>query len=838
VDAFWSRPPDELIAALGSSAGGLHPTEIAGRRARFGPNAVAAPVGHPALRLLAAQFRSPIAAMLLVAAVLSAFVGDGVDAAIILAILLGSAGLGFWQERRAAGVVEELLALIRTTTCVRRGGAEREVPLDEVVPGDVVVLNAGDLVPADCRLLEARDLDVDEAVLTGESFPAAKEVAAVAPDAPLGKRASALFQGTHVISGTATALVVATGTHTMYGALAHEIERRRPESEFERGVRRFGFLLLEITAALVLTVFAINVALDRPVLDVFLFSLALAVGLTPQLLPAIVSVTLAQGARRMAAREVVVRRLVAIEDFGGMDVLCTDKTGTLTEGRVRVRAAVDATGRPSERTRRLAWLNATLQAGFDNPIDAALRADGAQELAGVRKLDEVPYDFARRRLSVLADGVEGRRLLVTKGAVSEVLAICERAESPGAPADPEWRGAVERTVAELGEQGLRCLAVAERAMEGRESADRSDERAMTFVGILALADAPKPGLKEAVARLGALGIRVKMVTGDSRTVAAAVAREAGLSVEPLLTGSALSRLSERALRRRVRAADVFAEVDPNEKARLIQALRATGASVGYLGDGINDAAALNAADVGISVDTAVDVTRRSADVVLLRKDLTVLADGVAEGRRAFANTLKYVFFTTSASFGNMFSMAGASLVASFLPMLPKQILLLNLLSDLPAMAIATDHLDPELLARPRRWNVRFIRDFMVTFGLISSVFDALTFGLLLLLSVPVAVFRSAWFVESLLTEVVVLLALRTARPFYRSTPSGPLLAASAGVAALALALPFLPGRALLGLAAVPPALLGAMLALTVLLMIACEAAKPAFFRRHPVAAGS
>jgi Mg2+-importing ATPase len=832
---FWSRAPDELLRELGSSAAGLSPEEAEARRIRYGANVLEPPERHPTVRLLGRQLASPISLLLLVTAVLSAFLGETVDASIILAILLGSALLGFWQERRAAGVVEELLALIRTTTCVRRAGRDREVPLAEVVPGDVVVLNAGDLVPADCRLLTAKDLDVDEASLTGESFPAAKEVAPAPSDAALAERSSALFQGTHVVSGTATALAVATGRGTVFGALAHELERRRPESEFERGVRRFGALLLEITGALVLIVFAVNVWLDRPVLEVFLFALALAVGLTPQLLPAIVSVTLAQGARRMARQGVVVRRLVSIEDFGAMQVLCTDKTGTLTEGRVRVTAALDVAGQPSRRVHRLAYLNAALQAGFENPIDAALRAEPPCALDGVVKLDEVPYDFSRRRLSVLLDDLDGRRLLVTKGAVPEVLAVCERAESAEpAAADSDWRAAVRALAAEQSARGIRCLGVAVRALPGARSVDRADEREMTFVGVLALSDPPKPGVGEALTRLKQLGIALKMISGDNRAVAAAVASQVGLDAQRLVTGPELARLTDRGLVQRVRTAEVFAEIDPPQKERVIRALRGTGVAVGYLGDGINDAAALNAADVGVSVDTAVDVTRRAADVVLLRKDLGVLADGVVEGRRAFANTLKYVFITTSASFGNMFSMAGASLLVAFLPMLPKQILLLNLLSDLPAMAIATDRLDPEQVAVPRRWDVPFIRDFMVTFGLVSSLLDFMTFGLLLLAAVPVAQFRTGWFIESLLTEVLVLLVIRTTRPFYRSLPSAPLLAATAGVVALTFALPYLPGAGLLGLAPLPPGVLAALIGLTVLLLLASEGVKRTFFRRHPI----
>lgn len=831
---MWSLPAAELLRRQAASRDGLSRAEAALRLRQYGPNLPRRPERYPALRLLLRQLRSPITLLLLATTLLSAFAGETTDALIILVILLGSTGLGFWQENRTAGAIAGLFALIRLRARVWRDGALADLPVEDLVPGDVLALKAGDLVPADCRLLEASSLNVDESTFTGESFPAVKGVDPVAADSAVSARSCALFQGTHVVSGTARALVVATGARTEYGALAGKLEQARGDSEFERGVTRFGYLLLEITAALALTICAANIALQRPLLEVFMFTLALAVGLTPQLLPAIVSVTLAHGARRMAAKQVLVRRLVAMEEFGAMTVLCTDKTGTLTEGVVRLRESRAADGAPSDSPLRLAWLNASLQSGFDNPLDAALCQSPPADPPVAEKLAELPYDFVRRRLSVVVRESTGSMRLITKGALDEVLSVCTQARgADGITCGiEERRAAIQAQAQSAFTSGLRCIAVASRAVASAGSLTVADESAMVFEGLLTFADPPKPGIRETIAALAGLGVGVKIITGDNRLVAAAIAQEAGLGYARVLTGGAIGRLSESALRARAGGTDIFAEVDPNQKERIILALRRGGFATGYLGDGINDAAALRAADIGISVDNAAEVSREAADIVLLRKDLAVLAEGIVEGRRAFANTLKYIFVTTSANFGNMLSLAGASLLAAFLPLLPKQVLLLNLLSDLPAMAIATDRLDPEQLARPRRWDLRYIRDFMIVFGLLSSCFDFLTFGLLLWLHSPAAQFRTAWFIESNLTEIFVLLAIRTTRPFYRSAPSRPLLWATLAVGILTLALPFLPGTALLGFGPLPPGLLLGVLGIAGGLVLASELAKRSFFRSH------
>ena len=612
---FWSAPTPALLSSLSATPAGLTSAEAARRLTADGPNSTGDGRGESAWRLLLNQFRNPLVLLLLFAMTLSFFLGETTDAAIVLAIVLGSALLGFWQEQRASNAVAALLAVIQARATALRDGAEVEIPPDQLVAGDVLVLVAGDAVPADARLLDSNDLFVDESALTGESYPVEKELGDVAPDAPLAARTNAVFQGSHVVSGTARALVARTGTETEFGSISSRLRRRPPETDFERGLRLFGTMLIRVTLALVAAIFAVNVWLDRPATESFLFALALAVGLTPELLPAIVSITLARGAQRMAREQVIVRRLNAIENFGSMDVLCSDKTGTLTEGVVRLHGAFDAHGRPSERVLLCAVLNAAFETGFPNPIDLALRGEDLPAVARHRKIDEVPYDFLRKRLSVVVEENDddwARHTMITKGALRNVLEVC--------------------------------------------------------TGFLAFEDPPKAGVEQAIGELRDLGVRLKVITGDNRLVARRLGRTLGLDDPRVLTGEDLRRTSAEALPQLVAGIDVFAEIEPLQKEQILRALREPGAVVGFLGDGINDASALHAADVGISVDGAVDVAKEAADIVLLRHDLSVLARGVRLGRETFANTLKYIFITTSANFGNMLSMAGASLFLPFLPL--------------------------------------------------------------------------------------------------------------------------------------------------------------------------
>jgi Mg2+-importing ATPase len=675
-------------------------------------------------------------------------------------------------------------------------------------------------------VLEARDFLVSEASLTGEAFPVEKRPGTLPAATPLAGRTNCVFLGTSVRSGTAQVLVAETGRATAFGAIAARIATPAVETEFARGVRRFGHLLLRTMVLIVLFVVAVNQALDRPALESLLFAVALAVGLTPELLPAIVSVTLSRGAREMASRGVLVRRLDAIEDLGGIDVLCTDKTGTLTEGVIRLDAALDAQGRPDAELERLAFLNAALETGIANPLDAALVAAGeARGLssAGVRKIDEIPYDFTRKRLTIVVEDGAGH-LMITKGAFAGVLAACA--------IEPALRERCEEYYRRRSNEGARLLAVALKRGPPRPAYVMADERAMTFAGFLVFYDRVKPDAAQALRELAALGILTRIITGDNRYVAAHVAAQVGLDPRAVLTGEQLAALKDEALWHLAPRTDLFVEVDPQQKERIVRALQRTGHAVGYLGDGINDAPALRAADAGISVSGAVDAARESADVVLLSRDLLVLRRGVEDGRGIFANTLKYIAITTSANFGNMVSMALAAPLLPFLPLAAKQILLNNFLSDLPSIAISTDRVDPARFARPQRWNLAEVRRFMLVFGLVSTAFDLIAFWLLLrVVHADQATFQSAWFVVSLLTELAVMLVLRTQGPAWRSRPSALLLWTTLAVAAAALAAPYAGApAALFGFVPLAAPVLAGALALVAAYVLATEAVKLAFFR--------
>ena len=826
-------PSTELLQQLQTTPQGLTGDEVQQRLLRYGSNLLKPEKKSDALTLLLAQFKSPIILILIFAAGLSLFLHDPIDATIILVIVLVSGLLGFWQERGAVNAVEKLYAIVQIRATVVRNGDSREIPIEEIVPGDIVFIKASDVIPGDCLLLESKDLFVDEAALTGETYPVEKSIGILPPETPLSQRTNSLFMGTHVVSGSAKAVVIRTGKETEFGKVSERLKLRPPETEFERGVRRFGYLLMEITLVLVIAIFAINVYFARPVLDSFLFGLALAVGLTPQLLPAIISINLAHGAKRMALNKVIVKRLASIENFGSMNVLCSDKTGTLTEGVVKLHSALNVDGHESEKVLLYAFLNASYETGFMNPIDEAIRKHRQFDLSGYKKVDEVPYDFIRKRLSILISKGD-THLMVTKGALSNVLAVCSSAEiDEGKIVDiVTVKERVQQQFEEFSRKGFRTLGVAYRDVVSDTVITREQEAGMTFLGFLILFDPPKPGIIETIGELKHLGVSLKIITGDNRLLAANVSQQVGILNAQILTGGDLHQMSDAALLKRVNEVDVFAEVEPNHKESIILALKKAGHVVGYLGDGINDAPALHTADVGISVDSAVDVAKEAADIVLLEKDLKVLVQGVREGRMTFANTLKYVFMASSANFGNMFSMAGASLFLSFLPLLPKQILLTNLLTDFPEMTIATDSVDRELIEKPRRWNIQFIRNFMLTFGILSSVFDYLTFGvLLLILHATTDQFRTGWFVESVISASVTVLVIRTRKPFFRSRPGKYLLIATLLIVVVTILFPITPLAELLGFQPLPMTTLLVIGIIVMLYMAAAEVVKRSFYKK-------
>ncbi len=836
---FWQLPIAELQRRLDAGAQGLSSAEAASRRARYGSNTLEAARRLSLPRKFIGRFANPLVLILLAAATVSAATGDLTSFIIIATIILISAVLDTVQEYRAEQAAEHLKGSVALREQVLRDGQEATLPGADLVPGDVVLLAAGDLVPADARILEARDLVVNEALLTGESYPVEKRPSDDGlPGQEVAGATNALFMGTSVMNGAAKAIVCATGLATQLGDISRSLRRTPPPTALEQGTHRFGMLIVRLTEVLVLFVLLINVLFHRPLLESFLFAVALAVGLTPELLPMIVSVTLARGAIRMSKAQVIVKRLGAIHDLGSIDVLCTDKTGTLTEAKVRLAQALSPAGADAPLVRELAWLNSHFQTGLRSPLDGAILEAEAPVLAGWTRLDEVPFDFQRRRVSVLLDH-DGRRVLVTKGAPEDVLAVAGHYAEPGQPAplplDDGARSRAAESFANLGNQGFRALGVAWRDLPAEhDKATAGDENDLVFAGFAVFVDPPKESAGRAIAALAARGVEVKILSGDNEAVTRHVCGELAIPVGGVLNGGDIARLSDEALAARLEATNLFCRVTPEQKNRVILALKRRGRVVGFLGDGINDAPSLHTADVGISVDSAVDVAKDAADIILLRQDLGVLERGVAEGRRAFGNIMKFIMMAMSSNFGNMFSMAGATLILPFLPMLPVQILLNNLLYAVSEMPIPLDEVDSETTAKPEHWDMRFIRNFMLVLGPVSSIFDFLTFGLLLLLfHAGEALFQTGWFIESLMTQVLVIFVLRTRGNPLKSRPHPLLAATSIGVVVLAVALPFTPLGAWFGFVRPSGALLAAIGGLALIYLMLAQAAKYALYRLSP-----
>jgi Mg2+-importing ATPase len=805
------------FARLETTAAGLTSSEAKRRLALLGANQAKGPGWAARVSAFVRPLTSPLIAILLVAGAASAFLGQRADAAIIGAMVFLSTLIDAWQTKRSERAVRRLQATVAPTATVLRDGTWAELPRSDVAPGDVIRLGAGDLVPADARLLEARDLHVQQGALTGESLPVEKAPLPKALDTNGPDCPALVFLGTSVISGTATALVRRTGAETAFGDVLARLGARPDETEFERGMRHFGLLILKTVFFLVLFILVVNVSLGRNALESLLFSVALAVGLTPEFLPIITTVTLSEGAVRMAREKVIVKHLSAIQNLGSIDILCSDKTGTLTSGSMTLDASLDLSGDPCERTLALAALNSCLETGIKSPLDAAVLARSGPIPKDQSKTDEIPFDFERRRLSVVV-GSAGEHSLITKGAPESVLAVCTRfrAGERVAPFDAESRARAQGTFHRLSAEGFRVLAVAERSVERADGYGVADERDLTLVGFLTFADHLLDGAAESIAKLRRDGVNVKILTGDNELVTAHVCREAGFDVDRILLGTELEGLDTPALAKLAETHDVFARVSPAEKHRIIRALKANGHTVGFLGDGINDAPSLHGADVGISVAGAVDVAREAADIVLLEKRLDVLHAGIMAGRRSFANVLKYLFMGTSSNFGNMFSMAGATLFLPFLPMLPTQLLLNNFLYDLSQITIPTDNVDAAYLDKPQHWDVKLIRRFMLVLGPISSIYDFLTFFLLLkVFHLSEAAFRTGWFVESLATQTLVLFVVRTAGRPWKSRPSRALTLTTLTIAATAVAVPYLPIARAFGFEPLPSVLLPLLLAIVV-----------------------
>ncbi|MES2004183.1 MAG: magnesium-translocating P-type ATPase [Bacteroidota bacterium] len=836
LQSFWQYQPSELITELQSSQTGLSATEASRRLAL---NAETKKEKNPVLQdilLFLSQFKSPLVLLLVAAVILSAFLGETSDVFIILFILLATGIMSFIQERHAGKAVEKLRSIIRTKVKVLRDGAETNVFSEEIVEGDILVFSAGDIIPADCLLIEEKDLHANEATLTGETYPSEKAIGVLPAETGISKRTNTLFEGTSVVSGTGKAIAVLTGKNTVFGNISASLTKPPEETAFEKGIRKFGFLLMQITIVLAIVILVVNIYFGRPLIDSLLFGLALAVGMAPELLPAIMTIAMSAGAKRMAKQKVIVKKLSSIQNLGEIDLFCSDKTGTLTEGVLTVSSIVGIDGKENAAVKQLAYLNARFESGFANPMDEALRSLPDMNADNYTKKDEIPYDFIRKCLSVSVEK-EGQYQVITKGALNNILAKCSQTLQPDGSITPieQAKENINTLYQQYSNQGYRTIGVCYKSCSGDKPLGIEDEQQMIFAGFVLLYDPPKEGVVDVIETLRKNGVQLKIITGDNKLVAAFIAEKMGLKNCVVVSGEEISKMSPEALVQRVQQANVFAEIEPQQKENIVKAFRKAGSTVAYMGDGINDVAAINAADVGISTNNAVDVAKEAADVVLLEKDLAVLNAGILEGRRTFLNTLKYIYTNTSATFGNMFSMAGASLILPFLPMLPQQILLTNFLTDFPYMAVAADNVDEDQLMVPQKWNLKQLKNFMIVFGLHSSVFDYLTFyALYRLFKADADMFHTGWFIESICTELLILFVVRTHKSLLKSMPGKLLIALSVFGLIITLALPFMPFAKDLGFVVPPFQLLGIITGILILYVVTADIIKVLFFKKTAI----
>ena len=832
LKAFWQYDTKEVITSLQTSADGLSAAEAA---KRLTANSNTKKEKSPILEdifLFFSQFKSPLVLLLVAAVILSAIIGETSDVLIISFILLATGIMGFIQERRADKAVEKLRSIIRTKVKVFRGGQPIDIFIEEVVQGDILAFSAGDIIPADCLLMEEKDLHVNESTLTGETYPAEKMIGTIAADTGMSKRSNVLYEGTSVVSGSGKAVAVLTGKETVFGIISASMSKPEEETAFETGIRKFGILLMKITIVLAVIILIVNISFGRPLIDTLLFALALTVGMAPELLPAIMTIAMSAGAKKMAAQKVIVKKLASIQNLGEINVFCSDKTGTLTEGVLKVSSIVGIDGNESAPIKQLAFLNAKFESGFANPLDIALRAMENISADGYVKTDEIPYDFNRKRLSI-AVMKDNQEQIISKGALDTIVAICDKVLMPDGSVIPftDEKNKINELYQQYSNQGFRTIGICYKPSEKGKALTKEDEKQMIFAGFVLLFDPPKEGVIEVIKELKSNGVDLKIITGDNKLVATYIAEKIGMQNLMVISGSEINKLSPDELVQKVQSVNVFSEIEPQQKENIVKALRKAGNIVAYMGDGINDVAAINAADVGISTSNAVDVAKESADVVLLERDLEVLNAGILEGRRTFLNTLKYIYTNTSATFGTMFSMAGASLILPFLPMLPQQILMTNFLTDFPFMAISSDNVDKDATKMPQKWDLKQLKNFMIVFGLHSSVFDYLTFfALYKLFKANADLFHTGWFIESFCTQILILFVVRTHKSLLKSVPGKLLMALSLLAFAITVSLPFMPFSIQLGFVVPPFQLMATIIGILIMYVITAEIIKIIFFK--------
>lgn len=835
---FWSYDLNDILRQLNTGKDGLSSREAEGRIDKYGQNILEERKSSSNIEMFINQFKNPIIIILIFAAVLSIFLKDYSDGIIILIIIMISAFLSYNYESKANNAVKKLLSSVSVKSSVLRDGKFEEIDNAMLTVGDIINVKTGDMIPADCLIIEENSLSMDESSLTGETFPVEKNPQRISADTALSNRKNSLWMGTHVISGSGKAVIVNLAKDSEFGKITASLDEKDSDTDFEKGIRDFGNLILHVTTLLIGLIFVFNIILDKPFLESFMFALALSVGLTPQMLPAIISVNLSQGAKRMSEQGVIVKKLNAIENFGSMTVMCSDKTGTITQGKVKLDAALDCNGKKSDNICKLAAINSYFQEGYANPIDKAILDANTNDFSKYEKLFEIPYSFEFKLLSVMVRtdrDFSGRNIMVTKGALTNVLDVCETYES-----SDKTGGGIEEVKSRIldlfdkySSQGYRVLGLAYKFIEDGTDIQKQKAEDMVFAGLLLFIDPLKDDIKDVVAEMNTLGVSLKMITGDNHLIAKNIGSQIGLDPEKVLLGEDLDSYSLSQLNKKVLDIDIFAEISPNQKEKIIMAYKQAGEIVGYMGDGINDSPAIKQADVGVSVNTAVDTAKDAASIVLLQNSLKVLISGINEGRRTFINTLKYIFVATSANFGNMFSMAGASLFLNFLPLLPKQILLTNLLTDFPSLQIASDSVDEDWLKRPVKWDMKFIKKFMVLFGITSSVFDYMTFAVLLFIfKADEGLFHTGWMLESIISAMVVMLIVRTARPVLVSKPSNRLLIAIMGVAVVLLAIIYSPINSYLGLIDLPIKALLALLGVSFLYALTAEILKKSFYKHN------